>query len=170
MPPCGGVPYSSASRKKPNRALRVLVRDAEQAEHLPLHVGAMDSDAAAGDLRAVERQVVRAGAHALRRRLEQRHVLRPRRRERMVHRVPALLVRRSTRSSGNSVTQTKRKSSARAGSAAFATMQPQLARARRATSAVSPAAKQQQVAVARRRPRRTPARNAASPAALSAEL
>ena len=45
---------------------RVLVGDAEQAEDVPLHVGAMDSDAAAGDLRAVERQVVRARAHAVR--------------------------------------------------------------------------------------------------------
>ena len=66
MPPCGGVPYSSASRKKPNRASRVLVRDAEQPEDVPLHVGAVDPDAAAGDLRAVQREVVGARAHRAR--------------------------------------------------------------------------------------------------------
>ena len=37
MPPCGGVPYSSASRKKPNRVRRLLVADVQQPEDLALH-------------------------------------------------------------------------------------------------------------------------------------
>ena len=47
---------------------RVLVRDAEQAEHVPLHVGPVNPDAAAGDLGAVQRQVVGARARAAGRR------------------------------------------------------------------------------------------------------
>ena len=37
MPPCGGVPYSSASRKKPKRELRLLLADVEQREDPALH-------------------------------------------------------------------------------------------------------------------------------------
>ncbi len=58
MPPCGGVPYSSASRKNPKRSLRLLVGDAEQPEDQPLQRLIVDSDAAAADLAAVQHQVV----------------------------------------------------------------------------------------------------------------
>ena len=40
----------------------VLVAEAEGAEHPGLHVGAMDPDRAAGDLVAVQHEVVGAGA------------------------------------------------------------------------------------------------------------
>ncbi len=39
-------------------ALRLVVRDAEQVEHLGLHVRAVDADGAAADLGSVEHQVV----------------------------------------------------------------------------------------------------------------
>ena len=71
MPPCGGVPYSSASTKKPNRSLRLLVRDAEQLEDQALQRLVVDPDAAAADLAAVQHQVVGARAHAARVGLEQ---------------------------------------------------------------------------------------------------
>jgi len=71
----------------------VLVRDPEQPEDVPLHVGPMNPDAAAGDFGAVQRQVVGARAHTIGRRLEERYILGPGRGERMVHRIPALLVR-----------------------------------------------------------------------------
>ena len=70
MPPWGGGPYLNASSRKPNFALRVLVAEAERAEHARLHVGAMDPDRAAGDLVAVEHEVVGARAHRARVALE----------------------------------------------------------------------------------------------------
>ena len=38
MPPCGGAPKRSASSKKPNRSRACSRVDAQQAEHLLLHV------------------------------------------------------------------------------------------------------------------------------------
>ena len=64
MPPCGGVPYSSASRKNPKRSLRLLVRDPQQLEDQPLQRLVVDSDAAAGDLAAVQHEVVGARPRA----------------------------------------------------------------------------------------------------------
>ena len=69
MPPCGGVPYSSASRKKPNRVARLLVADVQQPEDPALHGRVVDSDAAAADLAAVQHEVVGLRAHLARRRL-----------------------------------------------------------------------------------------------------
>src|SRR5471032_267679 len=74
MPPCGGVPYSSASRKKPKRSF-------------------VDSHAAAADFGSVEHQVVGLRAHLARLALELVPVLVVRRGERMVHRVPAAVFR-----------------------------------------------------------------------------
>ena len=74
MPPCGGVPYSSASRKKPKRCAGFFVADAERREDLLLHVFAVDTDGARAELEAVHRQVVAVGAHAGRIADEVRHV------------------------------------------------------------------------------------------------
>ena len=63
MPPCGGVPYSSASRKKPKRSLASSSRHAQRAEDLRLHILAMDTDGARAKLRAVQHDVVRQRAH-----------------------------------------------------------------------------------------------------------
>ena len=62
MPPCGGVPYSSASRKKPNRAFASSSDDPQQPEDQALQPLVVDPDAAAGDLAAVEHEVVGARA------------------------------------------------------------------------------------------------------------
>ena len=63
MPPCGGVPYESASRKKPKRSLRLLVGQRQELEDLRLQRRVVDPDAAAADLVAVQHQVVGLGAH-----------------------------------------------------------------------------------------------------------
>ena len=64
MPPCGGVPNSSASTKKPNRAFASSSDMPEQLEDQPLQPLVVDADAAAADLAAVEDHVVGARAHA----------------------------------------------------------------------------------------------------------
>ena len=87
-PPCGGAPYLSASSRKPKRDSRLLLGDPERGEHLLLDLGAVDTDRPAADLRAVEHDVV--GARAQRARILEGA---GRRRERVVQRVPALLVR-----------------------------------------------------------------------------
>ena len=64
MPPCGGVPYSSASRKKPKRARASSSLMPSDAKDLLLHVLAVNADGARAQLEAVHRQVVAVGAHA----------------------------------------------------------------------------------------------------------
>ncbi len=91
-PPCGGVPYSSDSRKKPKRFFASSSRQPEQAEHLGLRLAIVDTNAAAAELPAVEDDVVGLGQHLARIGLEQVQILFARRGERVVHRVPALLV------------------------------------------------------------------------------
>ena len=66
MPPCGGVPYLSASSRKPNLRFCFFRTDAEQIEHGRLHFGAMDTHRAAADFRTVQHHVV-ALAHGIRR-------------------------------------------------------------------------------------------------------
>ncbi len=61
MPPCGGVPYASASRKKPKRVPRLLVADAEELEDPGLQRRVVDPDAAAANLAAVQHEVVGLG-------------------------------------------------------------------------------------------------------------
>ena len=60
----------SASSRKPKRASRLLLGDAERVEDLLLDVGAVDTDRPAADLRAVEHDVV--GARAQRARVRRR--------------------------------------------------------------------------------------------------
>ena len=50
MPPCGGAPYCSASSRKPNFGLRLLGVDLQRAEHLALHLLAVDTHRAAAEL------------------------------------------------------------------------------------------------------------------------
>ncbi len=64
MPPCGGVPYSSASRKNPKRDLASSSRHAEGAEDLALHVLPVDTDGARAQFGAVEHDVVGERAHS----------------------------------------------------------------------------------------------------------
>ena len=92
MPPCGGAPCLSASIRKPNRSSALARVDAERLEHAVLHLGAVDPDAAAAQLRPVQHEVVRARPRGRRLRLEQLQRLVGRRGERMVQRVPAALV------------------------------------------------------------------------------
>ena len=66
MPPCGGVPYSSDSRKKPNRSFASSSLMPRQREHPALERRVVDADAAAADLAAVEHEVVRLREHARR--------------------------------------------------------------------------------------------------------
>ena len=54
MPPCGGAPNFSASSRKPNRCLRLLLAHAQHAEHRGLHLRVVDTDAAAAALVAVD--------------------------------------------------------------------------------------------------------------------
>ena len=53
----------SASSRKPKRASRLLLADAEQPEDPLLHLGVVDADRAAAELDAVEHHVVGARAH-----------------------------------------------------------------------------------------------------------
>ena len=100
MPPCGGVPYSSASRKKPKRDVGFFVRHAQRSKDFALNVLAMNTDRARSQLGAVEHDVVGQRANFAKRRLgigdrvetvlELGHVFFMRRSEGMVRRVPAL--------------------------------------------------------------------------------
>ena len=101
MPPCGGAPYSNASRMAPNLLAHALERLALEREAALEQVAPMDPDRAATELPAVEREVVleRPGAagRVVGRRLgrvagrghEQRLVLGDDAAERVVGRVPA---------------------------------------------------------------------------------
>ena len=80
MPPCGGVPNSRASRKNPKRACASSSDICEQLEDQPLQALIVDPDAAAGDLAAVEHEVVGARARPARIGLEQTGVALERRR------------------------------------------------------------------------------------------
>ena len=68
MPPCGGAPYCRASSRKPNFSFCAAGVDAQQREDLLLHVHAVDTDAAAADLAAVDDDVVRLALDRLDRR------------------------------------------------------------------------------------------------------
>ena len=104
MPPCGGAPYSNASRTAPNFSRIPSTRLALQQEAALEQVAPMDPDRAAAELPAVEREVVleRAGpaGRVLGRRLrrvaggrhEQRLVLGHDAAERVVGRVPAAVL------------------------------------------------------------------------------
>ena len=92
MPPCGGAPNFSASSRKPNRSRACSALHAEHLEQPRLHLRVVDTDAAAADLVAVDDQVVRLGLHLARVGFQQRQVLVPRGRERMVVGRPALLL------------------------------------------------------------------------------
>ena len=70
--------------------LRLGVADAEGAEHLRLHLRAVDADRAAAELQPVEHHVIRARQHRAGIALHLVDVLEPRRRERMVPREVAL--------------------------------------------------------------------------------
>ena len=91
-PPCGGVPYSSDSRKKPKRCFASSSLEAEQAEHRGLRRRDRGYECAAAQLPAVEDDVVGLGQHAARIGLEQVQIFFARRGERVIHRVPSLLV------------------------------------------------------------------------------
>ena len=91
-PPCGGVPYSSASRKKPKRVFACLIAQAEQAEHRGLRLAVMDADAAAAQLPAVQDDVVGLGQHLPGIGFEPGQVFLAGRGERVVHRVPAAFI------------------------------------------------------------------------------
>ena len=58
IPPCGGVPYWSASRKKPNLTLASSASESQDLEHRRLNVGAIDPKASASDFNAVQDHVV----------------------------------------------------------------------------------------------------------------
>ena len=64
MPPCGGVPYSSASRKNPNRCRASSSLMPSDAEDLLLHILAVNTDRSRPQLQPVHRQVVAVRAHA----------------------------------------------------------------------------------------------------------
>ena len=113
MPPCGGAPARSPSRRNPKRRLRGGLVDAEQRENPRLQGRIGDADAAAAKLHAVEHHVVGEGAGLLRRGVEWRDVLGVRRRERVVHRLQRAGVRRSRSNSGKSVTHRKRSAAGR---------------------------------------------------------
>ena len=66
MPPCGGVPYSSASRKKPNRSFASSSLMPSGWKIRACSAGVVDSDAAAADLAAVQHEVVGLRAHGAR--------------------------------------------------------------------------------------------------------
>ena len=70
MPPWGGGPYLNASSRKPNFACASSSVRPERLEDARLQVGAMDPDRAAGDLVAVEHEIVGARAHRARVALE----------------------------------------------------------------------------------------------------
>ena len=90
MPPCGGAPYCSASSRKPNFVALVLGADAERAEHLRLHVRAVDPHRAAADFPAVQHHVVGLGERVAGVGREQVLVAVLGRGERMVARRPGL--------------------------------------------------------------------------------
>ena len=69
MPPCGGVPYSSASRKNPKRDLRLFFGHAQRAEYLALNILAMNTDRARAQLRAIQHHVISQRADFTQRRL-----------------------------------------------------------------------------------------------------
>ena len=54
----------NASNRKPKLLLRLLLREAENLEHLRLDMLLMDTDAAAADLGTVEHDIVSLRAHA----------------------------------------------------------------------------------------------------------
>ena len=62
MPPCGGVPYSSASTKKPKRSFASSSEMPSSLKIERLQRLVVDTDAAAADLAAVEHEVVGARA------------------------------------------------------------------------------------------------------------
>ena len=61
IPPCGGVPYSKASRRWPNSDDCLLVRQSDTAEDLGLLIASVDPDAAAAKLVPVADEVVLLG-------------------------------------------------------------------------------------------------------------
>ena len=91
MPPCGGVPYCSASRKKPKRACCSSGRHAQRLEDDALDVLPVNTDGARAQLGAVEHHVVGERAHRAGIALELVHVFVVRRGEGMVRGVPGLL-------------------------------------------------------------------------------
>ena len=103
MPPCGGVPNSRASRKKPKRSRA-------SSSRCPVAGTASPADAGRGYGCCRRRSRCRSArgrrrAHAPRpARLELRNVLVDRARERVMHRAVTLRRRRPTRSSGKSTT------------------------------------------------------------------
>src|SRR5205814_9885274 len=70
--------------------LRILVADAEGAEHSRLQVGTIDADRSAAELESVEHDVVRARQHGARIALDLVEIGEGRRRERMMPREEAL--------------------------------------------------------------------------------
>ncbi len=91
IPPWGGAPNCRASSRKPNRSRAVDGIDPQQVEDLLLGLGIVNSDRASTRFVAVDHQIVGLSAALARIGVEQRDVLRARRRERMVHRTPPLL-------------------------------------------------------------------------------
>ena len=93
MPPCGGAPKRKRVEQEAESLARFGGGDAEDAEHPLLQLGVVDTDRAAGELDAVEHDVV--GERARRRRIavEQRQVLGVRMGERVMHGAEAALVR-----------------------------------------------------------------------------
>ena len=92
MPPIGGAPYSSASRRKPNLARAVGLVDPEDLEDPLLERARVDADRAPADLLAVQHEVVGLRARGAGVGQPGLGVRVLRRRERMVHRVPAPLL------------------------------------------------------------------------------
>ena len=64
MPPCGGAPNLQGVEQEAEACLRLLRRHAEHREQPRLHLGVVDTDAAAAALVAVDDQVVRLGLDA----------------------------------------------------------------------------------------------------------
>ena len=92
MPPWGGVPYSSASRKKPKRALAFLIRHAQRTEYLYLHVLAVNTDRARAKLCSVQHDVVsqRANRSRIGGQPPRLQIIFVRRSEGMMRRIPRL--------------------------------------------------------------------------------
>ena len=63
MPPCGGVPYSRASRKKPKAYPRLCFIHPERRKNFGLYIFAVDTDGARPELEPVHGKVVILRAH-----------------------------------------------------------------------------------------------------------
>ena len=92
MPPWGGAPYSSASSSAPKRSCWLFGRVSHQPEDRCLVVAAVVADAAAAELVAVADEIVLLGPDGAGIGVQQGAVLLEEPGERVVGRVPALLL------------------------------------------------------------------------------